>query len=145
MENRFCTNCGNHLNENERFCPNCGTAAGAAPAAPATPVPPVTPNNVMYVVRQPVPGRGMGITAMILGILGVIYSMPCLAMLSNSERMRDGAASLFILSILPILAICFGIAAISKKYKNGMSYSGTILGIVGLILFAAAGIAWLVA
>ncbi len=32
----FCTNCGNQVGENARFCPNCGQAAGVAGSASAS-------------------------------------------------------------------------------------------------------------
>lgn len=44
MAQRFCTNCGQLLTENARFCAACGTAVAAAPAVTQqAPVPPPAP------------------------------------------------------------------------------------------------------
>ncbi|HYZ84405.1 MAG TPA: AIM24 family protein, partial [Bryobacteraceae bacterium] len=45
----FCTNCGNQVSDDARFCPSCGQAVTAAAAAGAGPVPP-----------QGTPGYGSG-------------------------------------------------------------------------------------
>lgn len=44
----FCSNCGNQLLDNQRFCPKCGTplATNAAPAAPAQQPTPTAPQQV---------------------------------------------------------------------------------------------------
>ena len=58
----FCSKCGSHVEENERFCPKCGNdvTAGAAASAPAVggPVPvaqPVAPPPPVYAAPPPPP------------------------------------------------------------------------------------------
>ena len=58
--NKFCTNCGNELNENAVFCVKCGVA---------------TNNVVTPVIKPKQPGKGLGIASMILGILATFYSI----------------------------------------------------------------------
>ena len=84
MSQQFCKACGTEIAEGMKFCRNCGTAVAEPPvtpppAAPFTPQQPYPPypygQPPYYVVQKPVrPGRGFGIAAMVLGIIGVVYS-----------------------------------------------------------------------
>jgi hypothetical protein len=63
--NNFCTKCGSPLAEGSMFCTQCGNPVGAQ-----QPYPPTYYNAV----KPKVPGRGFGISSMVLGIIGLFYS-----------------------------------------------------------------------
>ena len=141
----FCSNCGSNQPEGARFCQNCG-AQLAAPVAVQQPV---------YVaVKQKIPGRGMGITAMVLGIIGIVYGFAMLSIASFAEKADDFASNMsselegeisslpiipiLIFSSLSIMALAFGASALKKGYKNGISVSGVVMGIIGIALYVIA-------
>ncbi|QSZ54910.1 hypothetical protein AYX19_19310 [Paenarthrobacter ureafaciens] len=84
----------------------------SAPVAPS----PADPNY-----NQPGKGNGFGITALVLGIVAVVFSIiPILG---------------FIAFILGPLAVIFGIIGLTRKYtKKGTSVTGLILGVVSVIV-----------
>ena len=57
---KFCTNCGNELNENAAFCIKCGMA---------------TNNYTINKTKVKQPGKGLGIASMVLGIIATWYSL----------------------------------------------------------------------
>lgn len=128
----FCTNCGTELQNGATFCTNCGTPAAG-----------VQPNVVqpMVFVKPKIPGRGFGISSMVLGIIGLVYSFVFTtsiiesieAMYDNDVFIEASLVPILMFSVLSILSVCFAPAAISRGYKNGISLSGLILGIIGLI------------
>ena len=145
----FCKNCGAQLSEGAAFCPNCGTAVVKEvaepvyqqPAEPQQPVysQPAEPQQPVYqqpVYQQPVyqpvvngaprsnPGKGMGIAALIMGIVSCCFfwipyfNIICLMM-----------------SIAGLILSIIGL----KKSKSagasvGVSVAGLVLSIVGLVL-----------
>lgn len=145
----FCKNCGAQLSEGAAFCPNCGTAVVKEvaepvyqqPAEPQQPVyrQPAEPQQPVYqqpVYQQPVyqpvvngaprsnPGKGMGIAALIMGIVSCCFfwipyfNIICLMM----------SIAGMILSIVGL-----------KKSKSagasaGVSVAGLVLSIIGLVL-----------
>lgn len=152
----FCKNCGAQLSEGAAFCPNCGTAVVKEvaepvyqqPAEPQQPVysQPAEPQQPVYqqlVYQQPVyqpvvngaprsnPGKGMGIAALIMGIVSCCFfwipyfNIICLMM-----------------SIAGLILSIIGL----KKSKSagasvGVSVAGLVLSISCLVLlglFAAA-------
>ena len=145
----FCKNCGAQLSEGAAFCPNCGTAVVKEvaepvyqqPAEPQQPVyrQPAEPQQPVYqqpVYQQPVyqpvvngaprsnPGKGMGIAALIMGIVSCCFfwipyfNIICLMM-----------------SIAGLILSIIGL----KKSKSagasaGVSVAGLVLSIIGLVL-----------
>ena len=89
----FCRNCGAEMAADAKFCLSCGAPA-AKPEQPEQPAQPVQPEQPVYqqpvyqqpvyqqpVYQQPVkqpkvkvPGRGMGISSLILSIIGLVLS-----------------------------------------------------------------------
>jgi len=132
----FCQNCGNQIPDGTNFCPNCG--AGANQSAPPNYVQPI------YVQKPIVPGRGLGIAAMVLGIIGAFYgfveilssvnALKSIDDIISSAEVKTGMISAFcVYAVLNILAVSFAVASRSKGYRNGISQSGLILGVIGLI------------
>lgn len=101
----FCSKCGVQNEEGLNFCANCGAPLNAAPAAPAAPVAPQQPVYQQPVYQQApvIPGKGMGIAGMVLGIIGLVLmcfwyiGIPCaivgviLSGLASSKAKKVGA------------------------------------------------------
>lgn len=105
-----CTNCGTQLAEGTTFCPNCGAQQAAPQAAPQAPVQPAY--GYQPVPAQKVPGKGLAVAGLIMGIL-----------------------SFFILPyVTGALGIIFGGVAKSKGYRGGMATAGIVCGIIGIAL-----------
>jgi len=125
----FCRQCGKEMPNEATFCNNCGMPVGMV--------------QPLVYVKPKVPGRGFGISSMVLGIIGFvysfIYSMGISSMLEEFDKSSSSAEpesilpAIIMLSVLPILSVCFSPAAIKRGYKNGVSISGLILGVLALI------------
>lgn len=167
----FCSNCGSPIEDNAAFCANCGKAVNGTSnnstqssggqytnpqynntqyngAQYTVPQYNGAPNNVygtpMYVSTK-VPGRGFGITSLVLGIIGLIISLSCLSMANMASTFMYGVGSYFwgdelvivflIYSILSTLAISFASAAKHKGYNNGVTKGGLVTGIIAECFF----------
>ncbi|MBR6689977.1 MAG: zinc-ribbon domain-containing protein [Bacilli bacterium] len=125
---KFCTNCGNELNENAVFCVKCGVAT----------------NNVVQTTTKPKqPGKGTGIASMVLGIIATWNSMctlfiaVCLLAAGEYFLLSEKIALGFIFLMGPItLLIVGGSLGIASrcKIKNGVNLTGLILNTVSLVL-----------
>lgn len=73
------------------------------------------------------PGKGFAIAAMVLGIIGLLQYAAGPAALVYIE---------FLDFLFPLLALVFGCVARGKGCR-GMSTAGIVMGIIGLVLFAA--------
>ena len=135
----FCTNCGTLNEDTAQFCGGCGAAFVPArpvyqpePPTPASPVYPQYPQYSQYprysqwqpvqpVPTLPVPGRGLGIAGLILGILSLLFS-----------------AAWLLSGICGVLGVIFSAVALSKAKKagrsNGVALGGLICGIFGLLV-----------
>lgn len=65
---KFCSNCGSEINENNIYCLNCGVL--------------VQNNNINqtnlsndYNIKQNIPGKGLSIAGMILGIISIVFAL----------------------------------------------------------------------
>ena len=133
----FCPNCGMNQPDGSRFCQNCGTPFAGAPYTAQPPV--------YMAVKPKIPGRGMGIAAMVLGIIGLVYGFYFfIGMAAISEINEFGgiggimAVYCLMFSSMSIMGIAFGTNAINKGYVNNISKSGRILGIIGVIFYGLA-------
>ena len=109
---------------------------------------PATPGGPQIVyVKTKTPGRGFGISSMVLGIIGLVYTFSGISSLNQIELMYEEMVemgqeyiqstylgTLIVISVMPLLALIFGCCARKKGYKNGVSMSGLIMGIIGLVL-----------
>ncbi len=99
---KFCSNCGNELNENSAFCANCGCAIPDAQAsAPDAP-------NLENVPNAPVNKTQV---SMILGIIGIVFAW-LIAIIGH---------------VLCIIGIVIGV----KEYKQTGKSTGLVLSIIG--------------
>ncbi len=159
MEQKFCPTCGKLLNEQAVFCETCGTRVAVQPPVYAQPQPVVyaAPQPVAY-VKPKVRGRGLGISSMVLGIIGLIFSFSLSLTaiteiveyqnrryvynyyyhISNHNPAEDYIPSLIIFVVLPLLATIFGFASKKRGYRCGVSTSGVTMGIIGLVAMVGA-------
>lgn len=117
----ICKNCGFDNLDQSQFCVNCGTALEQPVEQPVYEQPQQQnyqqpynqPNNVYNNYQQPapVPGKGLAIAGMVLGII----SFFCIPLITG------------------ILGIVFGGVAKSKGYRGGMATAGIVCGILGLV------------
>ncbi|MBP3300300.1 MAG: zinc-ribbon domain-containing protein [Clostridia bacterium] len=136
----FCPNCGNQIADGSAFCPACGKATNVI--VQATPVQPVQYGYV----KPKVPGRGLGIAGMVLGIIGLVYCFAALSLAANFAENTTFYGNIpsivfspfIVYSVFPILAVSLAGAGRYKGYKTGVSASGVIMGIIGLALLTIA-------
>ena len=145
----FCIKCGTQIAETDSFCPACGTPNTTKQAQPAQPQYYAQPQQVVYTYAKPkIPGRGFGITSMVLGIIGLVYAISCCSSAITFSDLSNGnffaslgdafIGAVLLYSVLSILAVCFSIAGRNRGYRCGVSKSGLIMGIIGLVLYALA-------
>ena len=150
----FCYKCGTQINDDASFCHSCGT-----PTVKNTSAQP-------YFVQQPVaygyvkplvPGRGLGIAGMVLGIIGLFYSFIMLmASISYAEESfsrtynyynyyygnyyqssSETAAIIIVIimfSVFSVLALSLAGSGRHKGYKTGVSGAGVVTGTIGLLM-----------
>ncbi len=137
---KYCSKCGNLLTDEAAFCTNCGSKIQVP-----------TPSNIMYqqvvCVKPKVPGRGFGISSLVLGIIGGFYSfvlfigfsslleMPLSYNMSTLSALLSG---IIVYGVLPVLALIFSLVSKHKGYKNGISTAGLVLGILGTVFILLA-------
>ena len=120
----FCPNCGAQNADNVAFCASCGANLGAQQPVYQAPVQPV----YQQPIQQPVPGKGMGITGMVLGIVALVLF--CMWYVSIPSAI--------------VGAILSGVAlkkAQEVGKKNGMATAGLVCSCIALgiaILFVLA-------
>ena len=123
---KFCTNCGNELNENAAFCIKCGIA---------------TNNYTINKTKVKQPGKGLGITSMVLGIIATWYSLCsvffAIILFMTGEYFLMYEKFIFgtLFLITPITLLIIGLAlgfASRHKIKNGINITGLILNFVSL-------------
>ena len=106
----FCDKCGAVLPEGSLFCTSCGAQVTVAPAQP---VQPQQPTCVYPAATPAIPGKGLAIASMVLGIV----SFFCFPVITG------------------ILAVVFGAISKSKGCRSGMATAGIVCGIIGVALW----------
>ena len=156
---KYCQHCGNQLPEGVSYCPSCGAQVPAA--QPQNPYQQAQPQQSYpqqaYMTKPPrmkIPGRGFGISSMVLGIIAVFYTWPLVASLISGPTVTsysmtsfrfivNGAmmSQIILVGILAVLALVFSLCAIFvKHYRKGQSYAGLILGGIAFIAAIVSGI-----
>ena len=119
---KFCSNCGNKIDENADVCVKCG----------------VFVKDVK--IKNKVPGRGLGIAGMVVGIVGIYYALiiglVSLSLVLADEILYEERFFFFLLLNFWPIALGFtsfglSLAAI-KKNKLKITIAGFILSIATL-------------
>ena len=160
----FCCECGAQLTEQAKFCTKCGVPTGninqeeqsqsqqnqeqSSQAQQGQQQQQQQP--VVQYVKPKIPGRGFGIASMVLGIIGLVYSISSLDTATEIANnfgndyfgmyydiaFNIGAIiGILIFSVLSILALIFSGSARKRGYRNGVSTSGLVMGIIGVIFY----------
>ncbi len=130
----FCSQCGTNNAENAAFCAGCGAPLANEPIKQEVPIQdtPMQPENPVYQAPQndfqpsytptpnpSLPGKGMGIAGMILGIASIVFmctfylAIPCAI-------------------VGLILSCCAKSKAKKAGMKNGFAVAGIITSSIGL-------------
>lgn len=99
----YCPNCGKFMEDDAAFCSSCGTPLQ---------------NQKIYMTTNNIPANsiGLGVAALVLGIVGLLaWIIPIIGL------------------SIGIVALVFGILGI-KKSSKGMSIAGIVLGAISLVL-----------
>ncbi len=141
----FCPYCNSEINDGLKFCPKCGSPVASAsnqqyqdpyqqqyqqpPVFNQAPVQPMQFYSEQPQADNRVPGKGLGVASMVLGIIAFVFS--CYLYLS----LPLGLTSL-------ILGVVGRIKAKSAGKKNGCATAGIICSILALawVILLALGI-----
>ena len=168
----FCTNCGKSVNNvqnngaqysnptpnngaqyNNNYAPNNGaqysnpTPNNGAQYNNYAPNNPTYGNGAPMYVANKIPGRGFAIASLVLGILGLLFSLSAInttyewsyySYWYTSEFEVGTVIAILIYSILSTLAVCFANVSKSRRYMGGIRKAGFILGIIGECLYVLA-------
>lgn len=142
----ICKNCGTNNEEGVAYCAGCGAAMEVGYQSPVSYQQPVQqpayqqptyqqPAYQQPVYQQPVapvvPGKGMSITAMILGIISLVFccawwiSIPCaivgliLGCIGNSKAKEVGMKSGMAVAGIACSAIAIGLALLLLLFVGG--------------------------
>lgn len=116
----YCPECGKEISDKAYFCPNCGYVFKENAV------------NINFSVKKKIPGRGFGIAGMVMGILGVVYSLTLLlSFISFGEAVAMGVY----LTTFAILALIFGFTSRAKGYKSGQSASALVMGCITIAFY----------
>lgn len=132
----LCPECKKEVSEKAATCPHCGYPLNvSAQGQPSI--------QTSAVQKHKIPGRGFGITSMVLGIISIVY-IPFLigkTLQIPAEVLLGFEASpfelLLVISVIAIPALVFGVLSLCRKYK-GPAWAGTILSIISLLCCAFA-------
>lgn len=115
-----CPECGKDISDNAVSCPSCGYQ--------------LINTNTQY--KKIIPGRGFGISSMVMGILGALYGFLALSSANAMPEYTkaDAIAGTVLPIIFAVLALVFGFVSNSKGYNKGQKKAGIVLGVVSLVL-----------
>lgn len=132
---KFCTNCGNQINENADFCLNCGKFVNNTPK--------VIQRSQTNVEIKKTQGTGKSIASMVLGIVSIIFVLLELLALENAQYEIIVYSELssvigyligYTLLSLPssIVGITLGISGRNDK-QSGFNIAGIILNTIVIL------------
>ena len=153
----YCRECGAQLTEQAKFCTKCGVPTGNINQEEQSQSQQNQEQSsqaqqgqqhqqpVVQYVKPKIPGRGFGIASMVLGIIGLVYSMYSLNTATEVAKffgqyygfafIIGAIIGILIISVLSILALIFSSSARKRGYRNEVSTSGLVMGIIGVIFY----------
>lgn len=141
---KFCANCGSEINENADICLKCGVLINKDNMN----VNSVETYNQNIVAKTKVPGKGLSVAGMVLGIIAAVWVLIKLFQIGNIEA--DLTLTIFsyytssfvigyaigytLFSLVPsIIGLILSIVGM-KKQKSGINITGLLLNIIALAL-----------
>lgn len=142
----FCSNCGARINENASFCVKCGTKV----VDESVPVNNQVTSTINTVQQNP--RSGAATSSLVLGILGVVFSvislLISLVLFYNMNRNYDifyrgyseegliaSIIIIFIPAILSLTGFMLGLfSSTKKKINKGSKIAGIILNTIAIII-----------
>ena len=125
-----CSECDKEISDKSAYCINCGC--------------PLFPHSNLYdnqtyvpvsntpIVYKHIPGKGFGVASMVLGIIGLFFSLIWF-LISISTGISDFII-MIVLFLFPVLACIFSYIAICKGYSSGIRRVGQLLGVLSAII-----------
>lgn len=88
----YCSNCGQAIGEEVRFCPNCGNGRTGEMAASAKTFPAPTFQSPDRAIQPSVSGMAVAglVCSLFIGIIGLILSIIALNQINNSNGALSG-------------------------------------------------------
>lgn len=152
----FCTNCGNQLNKETKFCPSCGKAVETAVVSAEKPVAEVAVLPAEVIVAEPVAKRrapaktkALGFVGMGIAIIGLYCALIACgetfmyaAMLLDTVYNAGAGEAVFVMALIftiMFLPICIvGLCLSSASKKTGFTIKaatlGEVFGVIGCVL-----------
>lgn len=146
---KFCANCGSEVNENAAFCLNCGAALNNSNDIPNNYV---SNQNTQpnYTYSKPkVPGKGLSIAGMVLGIIALVAVLLSLLSVGDIEITLKSSLQYYTSTSSFVIGFAIGYTLFSlipsivgvilsgvgfKKSKNGLNITGLILNGIALVI-----------
>lgn len=137
----YCSRCGVKIEDDSVFCSKCGNQLRGNP--------PVYNNqpNYVYVNQAKVPGNGLSIAGMVLGIIALFFAFCYIVALTGNDFKRDmliygrygsqvtayAFGVILIPTILATTGLPLSISGMSK-HKSGKNVAGVVLNTITLVL-----------
>ena len=127
---KFCSNCGNKLDDKAVICVKCGTST----------------EYIDVPKKIKVPGKGLSIASMTVGIVSLFnsitmcFSLPFSMLIFNEMAMDIGVVKIMTILLCMIFPLASSITALSlglsslSKIKNGFNKTGIITSSIALFL-----------
>lgn len=130
----FCSNCGNKIEKCSSFCTKCGSATGNV----------AMNNQPVYYYGPKVPGNGLSIAGMVLGIVGISLALFYLLGVASESYILEKVmyrryvfAYAFGVVLIPLALSATGLPLSIcglLKNKNGKNIAGIILNSITLLI-----------
>lgn len=143
----YCTNCGAAQNDNAVFCAKCGARMAQTFNQPVNQYqPPYT--QPMQPVYKKQKGKVFGVFALIIGLIGLLFSsfalMAAIDYTNRSALEISGKTANIVPTIvfgtISALSILLSVISMARGYKKAVSIIALVVGIIGVGIYTAAGI-----
>ena len=146
----YCTNCGAAQNDNAVFCSKCGARIAQTYNQPINQYQPyqqpyAQPMQPIYIKQK---GKVFGIFALIIGLIGLLFSsfalMAAIDYINRSALEISGQTANIVPTIffgsISALSILLSVISMARGYRKAVSIIALVVGIIGVGIYTAAGI-----